>query len=179
MYRIQVELSDVDRGVYRPLDLRIARHPSETMRFMLARALAYCLCWEEGIAFGRGLSTQDEPAVLVRGLDGTLRVWIDVGVPSAERLHKASKAVPRVVVFTHHAPELLAREVRGKTVHAAERIEVYALAPDFLDALDAATDRNSRWDLVRSDGELYVTIGGRSIAGTLPKRTLREAADGG
>ena len=115
--------------------------------------------------------------MLVRGLDGALRVWIDVGTPSAERLHKASKAVPRVVVFTHNAPELLAREVRGKTVHAAERIEVYALAPDFLDALDAATDRNSRWELVRSDGDLYVTIGGRSIAGTLRKCALREPVD--
>ena len=27
MYRLKIELSDVDRGVYESLDLRLARHP--------------------------------------------------------------------------------------------------------------------------------------------------------
>src|SRR4051812_21468862 len=57
MYHLRIDLSDVDRNVYAPLDLRIARHPSESMRHMLARTIAYCLCYEEGIAFSKGLST--------------------------------------------------------------------------------------------------------------------------
>ncbi len=174
MYRIRIELSDVDRGVYAPLDLRIARHPSESMRHMVARTLAYCLCFEEGIAFGRGVSTADEPAVWVKDLQGTVKVWIELGTPSAERLHRARKAVDRVVVFTHNAPALLWKEVRGKAVHRRETIEVYALDPAFLDAVGDATERNARWDLTRSDGELYVAIGGRALQSTLARHELPE-----
>lgn len=172
MYRLQVQLSDVDRGVYEVLDLRIARHPSETIRFFLARAIAYCLCYEEGIAFCRGISTQDEPALWVKRLDGQTAVWIEIGTPSAERLHKAAKAVPRVVVFTHHAPALLLKEARGKGVHKAEKIEVYSLDPQLLDALGEATDRNAKWELVHSDATLYVTVGKSSFTIPVAKHAL-------
>src|ERR1041384_5848569 len=108
VYHLQIDLSDVDRNVYQQLDLRIARHPSETMRYLLARTLAYALLHEEGIAFSKGgLSDPDEPALSIRDLQGNLRAWIEIGAPSAERLHKASKASPRVAVFTYANPELL------------------------------------------------------------------------
>jgi uncharacterized protein YaeQ len=162
VYHLQIDLSDVDRGVYQTLDLRVARHPSETMRFLLARVLAYCLCWEEGIAFGRGLSTVEDPAAWVKDLQGNLRVWIEVGTPSPERLHKASKACPRVVVFTHNDPALLVKAARDKKIHKADAIEVYALEGAFLDALDAATDRNARWTVVHTEGTLYLTVGDAS-----------------
>src|SRR5262245_1712383 len=159
VYHLQVDLSDVDRGVYQALDLRIARHPSETMRYLLTRTIAYCLCHDEGIEFSKGLSTVEEPAVLVKDLQGNLRAWIEVGTPSAERLHKASKACPRVVVFSHNDPALLQKAARGKTIHKVEAIEVYALETGFLDALEAVTDRNTRWTLVHTEGTLYVTVG--------------------
>ena len=59
VYHIQIELSDVDRGVYESLDLRVARHPSESMPYLLTRVIAYALLFEEGIAFTKGLSTSD------------------------------------------------------------------------------------------------------------------------
>ncbi len=171
MYRLKIDLSDVDRAVYESLDLRVARHPSETMRYLLARTLAYCLCHEEGIAFSKGLSTNDEPAVWIHDLQGNLKAWIEVGNPNAERLHKANKASPRTVIFTH-APELLLRETQGKTIFKRERIEVFSVEPSFLDALDDATDRNTRWEMVRTEGALYVTIDGKSIEGTLTRHEL-------
>src|SRR5580692_306737 len=93
MHHVEVELSDVDRGVYESLDLRIARHPSESGRYLVTRLLAYCLSYEEGIAFSKGgLSSADEPPIAIRDATDTLLAWIDVGSPSAERLHKAAKA---------------------------------------------------------------------------------------
>src|SRR4051812_42710599 len=43
IHNLKVELSDIDRSVYEQFDLRIARHPSETLEYMLTRVLAYCL----------------------------------------------------------------------------------------------------------------------------------------
>ena len=66
IHTFAVQLADIDRGVYEDLALRVARHPSETDAFMMTRVLAYCLEFEEGIAFSEGISSTDEPAVLVR-----------------------------------------------------------------------------------------------------------------
>ena len=172
VYHLQIELSDVDRGVYEALDLRLARHPSETMRYLLTRVIAYCLFYEEGIAFSKGLSNTDEPAVWVKDLQGNLRVWIEVGTPSADRLHKASKASPRLVVFTQHDPDLLREAARERTIHKADEIEVYALDGAFLDALGEATDRNARWTLVHTEGMLYVTSGDQSFSTPIVRQSL-------
>jgi len=174
MYHLQIDLSDVERGVYEALDLRLARHPSETMRYLLTRVIAYCLCHEEGIAFSKGLAAADEPAVWVKDLQGNLRAWIEVGTPAPERIHKASKACPRVVVFTHHDPELIKRAARGKTIHKAEAIRIHAVDAALLDDLEAVTDRNTKWILAHTEGMLYVTVGERSFSGAVTLHALDE-----
>ena len=70
MYNVAVDLSDVDRGVYETLDLRLAKHPSESPEYLATRLLAYCLESTDGIEFTAGLSNGDEPAILVRDLTG-------------------------------------------------------------------------------------------------------------
>jgi len=175
VYRFQIDLSDVDRGVYEALDLRVARHPSESMHFLLTRVIAYVLLYEEGIAFSKGLSTTEEPALWVKDLQGNLRAWVEVGTPSADRLHKASKACPRVVVFTQHDPHLLVREAETRAIHRAETIEVYALDPAFLDQLAAITDRNVRWTFLRNDGLVYVTVGEQTVSTTVARHGLTAA----
>jgi uncharacterized protein YaeQ len=173
VYHLQIELSDVERGVYQSLDLRLGRHPSESMPYLLTRVIAYCLCHEEGIAFSKGgLSDTDEPPITIRDMQGVLRTWIDVGTPSAERLHKASKACKRVVVFTQHDPAQLQKAAREKDIHRVEHIEVYALSPKFLDELAGLTDRNSRWSLTHTEGSLYVTAGDRTLSTDVTRHTL-------
>jgi uncharacterized protein YaeQ len=173
VYRVQVALSDVDRGVYETLDLRLARHPSESMRYMVTRLLAYCLSFEDGITFSKGgLSSSDEPPIAVRDPTGILLAWIDVGAPAAERLHKAAKAARRVSVFTHHDLAALRREAHA--IRKAEAIEVLRFDPAFLDALEAKLDRNTKLELVRNEGQLYVTLDGKNIESEITQSTLAD-----
>lgn len=173
MYHLRIEVSDVDRGVYESLDLRIARHPSESMAYLLTRTLAYALLYEEGIAFSKGgLSSADEAPLTIHDLQGILRCWIEIGTPSADRLHKARKASPRVVVFTQNDPRRLVEDARTRDIHKAETIEVYALEPRFLDQLGELTDRNAQWTLTRTDGVLYVGVGEKTVSGPLTKHAL-------
>jgi uncharacterized protein YaeQ len=173
MYRLEIALSDVDRGVYESIELRLARHPSETLRWMLTRTLAYCLSYEEGIAFSKGgVSSTDEPAISIRDATGLMLAWIDVGAPSAERLHKAAKAARRVAVYTWVELEQLRREAASRPIHKVESIEVERFEPAFLDALEAKIERNTALELVRSEGHLYVTIRGEQIDGTIVRASL-------
>jgi uncharacterized protein YaeQ len=168
-----VTLSDVDRGVYESLDLRVAQHPSESGRYLVTRTLAYCLSYEEGIAFSKGgVSQADEPPVLVRDRTGVLLAWIDVGVPSAERLHKAAKAAQRVAVYTHADPGQLRREALARPIHRAEDIEVVRFEPSFIDALEARIGKKANLEIARSDGRVYVTIDGQVIEGEVASTRL-------
>ena len=121
MYTFDVELADVDRGVYTTLAIRAARHPLETEEYLLTRVLAYCLEHAEGIEFSRGLAEPDDPALTVRDLTGAVKVWIEIGAPNAERLHRATRAAPRVVVYTHKEPAQLVRQLEDHGSTAPSR----------------------------------------------------------
>lgn len=172
IHRFHVQLADTGRSVYEDLDLRVARHPSETMPFLLTRVLAFCIAWEPGIAFSNGLCEPDEPALWVKDLTGTIQAWIEVGLPAPERLHKASKSVDRVIVFPHRPVELLVRQCEGARIHRAEAIRVVALEPAFLDQLATRIDRTSRWDVSIHDGHMFLTTGGVALDTTIEERRL-------
>jgi uncharacterized protein YaeQ len=174
IYTFVIELADADRHVYETLDLRVARHPSETEEFLLTRVLAYCLEHTEGLAFSSGLSTPDLPALLVRDLTGRLRTWIEVGVPDAARLHKASKAADRVVVYTHKDPARVLRELAGPRVHAAQAIQVVSIPPALLAALVSRLQRRMVVNLALTDDHLYVSIGDDTLEGTLGRHTVAD-----
>jgi uncharacterized protein YaeQ len=175
VYRFAIELSDVDRGAYASLALTLGRHPSESARYLLTRTLAYCLSYEEGIVFSKGgLSSSEEPPVSVPDGAGGLKAWIDVGAPSAERLHKASKAAARVSLFTHVERRLLLAEAASRRIHRLSEIEVWPLTPDFLERAEARLDRNLELSVTRSDGRLYLGIAGETLETDLPCQRLVE-----
>lgn len=177
VHRFEVAVSDVDRGVYETLDVRVARHPSENLRFLLLRVFAYALSFEEGIAFSKGgLSDVDEPPLSVRDPTGLLRAWIDIGAPSADRLHKAAKAAKRVMVYTAHDLTHLRREASTRAIHRVEDIEVWRIEPALLDALEPIVDRHTKLEVTRNDGRLYVTTsGGKVLEGAIERASLATA----
>ena len=173
IYAFDIELSDADRGVYHTLNLRVARHPSETEEYLAVRVLAYCLEYTEGIAFSMGgLSQADEPALCVRDLTGRMRVWIEVGVPGAARLHKASKATDRVVVYSHKNAEDVLRELSRGRIHRSADIAVFCFPPPFRAALAARLERRLALTISVTGGHIYVGIGGDLIEGELRRVAL-------
>jgi uncharacterized protein YaeQ len=172
-HRFKIRVSDVERDVYEALDLRVARHPSETLRFLLIRTLAYCLEYAPGIAFSKGgLSSTDEPALSVRDDGGILRTWIEVGSPSAERLHRAAKSAERVALYTASDLHALRREVSSRTMHRLEYLEVHRLDPALLETLEAGIERTTSFELVRTGTALYVTLLSKVIEGSIERSSL-------
>ncbi len=175
IYRWDVTLSDVDRGVYEQLELRLARHPSENMRYLWLRTLAYCLSYQEGIGFSKGgLSDANEPPVMVTDLTGQRLAWIDVGAPSAERLHKASKACERVEVYTDDSLTHLKRQLEKHEIFREENIVVWQLPREFTSLLEGLDERALSFELVRNDGRLYLTSGGQVREAELVRAGLRD-----
>jgi uncharacterized protein YaeQ len=173
--RFDVALSDSDRGVYESLELRAAQHPSESDRYLIARILARCVEHDEGVDFTRGLSADDEPALWQRDLRGDLKAWIEIGSPSALRLHKASKTGARVAVYAFKGVPELVKEIAAHGVHRVDELALYALDGAFLDRVAATLDRVNRWDLAVSGGAIYLTIGGKLFESQLERVAIPTA----
>jgi uncharacterized protein YaeQ len=169
IYNFDVELADSDRQVYESLSLRVARHPSESEEYLIARMLAYLLEYSEGIEFSRGVSDPDQPTIAVRDLTGAIVSWIDIGTPDAARLHRASKAARRVAVYTHKEPTQYLKQLAGEKIHRAEDLELYAIDRSLVSALVGRLDRRVSFSMSVTDRELYLSIGSDNLTGVVAR----------
>lgn len=168
--KFEIQLADSDRGVYDTIGWRVAQHPSESERYLIARLIARVLEHADGVDFSKGgVSDDDEPALVHRDLRGDWVAWIEIGSPSPARLHRASKLAPRVAVYGWKQLDELAAAVVDERVYRADALELVALDGATLDSLAATLDRANSWDCVVSGGTLYVTVGGRAFELT-PRR---------
>ena len=168
IYKFDIDLADSDRSVYETLALQAARHPSESEEYLVTRVLAYALEFADGIAFsGGGLSEPGEPAIAVRDLTGAMRVWIDIGMPDAARLHKAAKASPRVAVYTHRDPGRLLANLAGERIHRAASVEIHAIDPALVAALATRLDRRMAFALSVAERELFIALSAETLTGSV------------
>ena len=173
VYNFDIDLADSDRGVYETLAVRTARHPSESEEFLVARLLAYCLEYEEGIEFSRGgLSDPDDPPIAVKDLTGMVSVWIDIGTPAADRLHRAAKSTPRVAVYSHKESGQWLAGLKAARIHKAEDLELYAIERSLVGALAAKLDRRMSFALAVSDREVFLSLADATLTGKIDRLKL-------
>jgi uncharacterized protein YaeQ len=158
IYNFDIDLADADRNRYESLNLRVARHPSESEEYLVTRLLAYLMEYAEGIEFSRGVSEPDEPAIAIRDLTGTITSWIDIGTPEAARLHKAA--------------EPFLKQLAGEKIHRPDELELYAMDRGLVAALAARLERRVAFSVSITDRELYVSIGTDTLTGAVTKLTI-------
>lgn len=157
LFRFQIELALIERGVYEKLDLRLAMHPSESMPYLLTRVLAYALNWQEGLEFSRmGLADPESPAILMNHINGRISLWIEIGNPSARKLHKATKAAAEVKIYTYKDPHLILRETKASEIHKGSEIQIFSFNPKFLEELGNDITKNVSWNILYNDKVLTV-----------------------
>jgi uncharacterized protein YaeQ len=173
VYSFEINLSDLDRNVYQALAFRVAKHPSETDAYLMARVLAYCLEFREGLTFSKGgLSDPDAPALAVHDLTGALLRWIEIGVPEPARLHRASKASPQVAVYSHKDVALQLSRLGSEKIHRAREIQIETFDPEMIASLTARLTRRMTFDLVITARQLYLSLGEVTITGSLMRHSI-------
>ena len=171
IYRATIQISDIDRGIYESLQLTVARHPSETEERLVARLLAFALFFEPELAFTKGISAVDEPDLWVKGPDGRVLLWVEVGIPESDRLLKANRHSERVALvacgktFYHweqqHLPKL----------EGVANICIISFDQAFISALVAKLDRSISWEVTITDGNLYINSGNETFETVLQIRS--------
>lgn len=155
-YKIELNLTDLDREIYQHLRFTVARHPSETEERLAARLLAYTLWYAEGLTFGRGLSDVDEPALWEKSLDGTVVHWIEVGQPDAERITWSSRRARRFSLLVYGSRRVWESKV-PPAVRSLKNVHIAALPVEPLSALADHLPRSIDWSVMISEGTFFVT----------------------
>lgn len=155
-YKVEINLTDIDSNRYETLRFTVARHPSETEQRLVTRLLAYVLFHDEQLAFGRGLSDVDEPALWEKSLDGRVLHWIEVGQPDADRLIWCSRRAERVSLVAYGSLRVWQSKVLD-TLGQLSNLNVVAVDQAALDQLAVDLPRSISWSVMISDGELFVT----------------------
>lgn len=174
VHNFDIDLTDTDRGCYETLALRVAQHPSESREYLVARVLAYCLEYREGISFSSGVSDPDDPTLSVRDLTGAIQLWVEIGLPDPARLHKASKAARQVAIYTHKDPSQWLRQLAGERIHRLDTITLREFDRAFIAALLARVDRRTAMSLSVADAHLLVAIGDQVFETDLPTVPVTE-----
>jgi uncharacterized protein YaeQ len=162
IYKITVNIADMDRHYYQTHTLTLARHPSETEERLMVRLLAFVLYADENLQFGKGLSEDDEPDLWQKDLTGAIERWIGVGLPEEREIRKAcgkSKQVVQVLYGGRSAE--MWWEQQQKAMLKLENVTVINL-PD-TSALAAAASRNLTISVTIQDEQLLVSHDGGSF----------------
>lgn len=109
VYKAQLSISDLDRNYYSEEVLTLARHPSETEARLMLRVLAFCFLAgnvKDRLSFGRGLSTEGEPALWEIDDTGAVKTWVELGTPDVRTVRKAAGKSDHVVVVAYDEPKV-------------------------------------------------------------------------
>ena len=164
VYRAELTVSDLDRGVYGQHALTLARHPSETEERMMVRLLAFALHADESLVFGRGLSTEDEADLWQRDPTGAIVRWIDVGLPDERAIRKACGRAREVVVLAYGARRVdLWWEDNGQALGRLANLWVYTLVPAETEALQSLVARSMALTCTVQDGHVWLASEGSTV----------------
>lgn len=101
IFKAEINIADMDRHHYQTHSITIARHPSENDERMMVRVVAFGLHADEALAFGKGLSSNEEAALWRKDLTGAVEQWIEVGLPDARVLKKAASRAKELIVYAY------------------------------------------------------------------------------
>ena len=158
--KAELQISDLDRHYYQTHQLTLARHPSETDERMMVRLLAFALFASDTLAFGRGLSSEDEPAWADRDATGAIDRWIDVGLPDERSVRRACHRTREMVLVTYggRAADIWWQQNEAKLT-GLENLVVINLSEDACAALAALAGRTMRLQCTLQDGITWLADG--------------------
>lgn len=157
IFKAELQVADLDRSHFGDYSLTIARHPSETDERMMIRLLAFALNASETLAFGRGLSTEDEADLQDLDATGAIERWIDVGLPDEKDIRRACNRSRQVVVLSYgaRAAEVWWQQTTGK-VAGQKNLTVLLLPAEESQALGRLAQRTMRLQCTIQDGIVWL-----------------------
>ena len=101
IYKIDLNITDMDRQYFAQHNLTLAKHPSETDERVMVRLIGFALYASETLIFGKGLSDETEPDLWQKDLTGAIELWMVVGLPTEKNIRKACGRARKVIALLY------------------------------------------------------------------------------
>lgn len=158
IFKVALNVADIDRNVYDDFSVTIARHPSETDERMMLRVLAFAMHADERLEFGKGLSTDDEPALWRRSLTNDIELWVDLGTPNERRLRKACGRSGQVILYAYGGRTAsIWWEKNARTLARLRNLQVFEIDMNTSQALAALVRPTMNLQCTVQDGVLSLS----------------------
>lgn len=165
IYKTSLGVADMDRHYYADHVLTLACHPSETEERLMVRLLAFALYADERLEFGRGISSDDEPALWLRDYSGEIQLWIEVGQPDERLLRRASGRARQVVVLAYGGRAMdVWWSKEGAAIARLPNVAVRALDAEQSAALAALAKRGMALQATLQDGQVLLADGDNTVS---------------
>ena len=157
IFKAELQVSDMDRHYYKAHSLTLAQHPSETEERLMVRLLAFALNASESLAFGKGISTEDEPDLWQKDLTGVIDLWIDVGQPDEQRFRKACGRAGQVRIYSFSGRgAAIWREKNASALERCRNLSVIDIPSAASQAMAAMAGRNMQLQCFIQDGQVQL-----------------------
>ncbi|MDQ7988088.1 MAG: YaeQ family protein [Candidatus Dactylopiibacterium sp.] len=163
VFKAEVGVADLDRHYYQDHALVLARHPSETDERMMVRLLAFALNASETLEFGRGISSEDEPALWERDLTGAVRHWLEVGQPDERLLRRACGRADRVSVYAYGRGLDQWWQQNAAALDRLDKLVVWRLEGAVCQAMAALAERGMRLQFTIQDGQTLLAADAQTL----------------
>lgn len=170
IFKATLQISDLDRNYYATHALTIARHPSETDERMMVRLLAFALHADEALAFGKGISSDDEPALWRKDLTGAVELWIEVGLPDEKLVRRACGQAKQIMVYTYggRGADLWWEQNRDKLARN-DNLAIFNIPLETSRTLAKLAQRNMQLQCTVQDGQIWFSEGDETVQLELSK----------
>jgi uncharacterized protein YaeQ len=165
IYKVELQISDMDRQYYATHALTLARHPSEPEERLMVRLLAFALHADDRLEFGKGLSDEDEPALWRKAYSGEIEQWIELGQPDESRIRKACGRAREVVVINYggNGAGIWWHKV-GSALSRHRNLTVLDLPAASVAELTALLRRGMRLQCLIQDGQVQLLDEAQAVA---------------
>ncbi len=173
VYKVELQISDMDRHYYAAHVLTMAQHPSETEERLMVRLVAFALYADERLEFGKGLSSDDQPDLWRTDRNGEIAQWIDLGQPDEQRIRKACGRARQVVIVSYSGRSAEIWWEKNRTsLQRVKNLTVIDIPGPTTEALGELAERTMRLQCLIQDGHAQLLSGDRTV---LIEPTLRMA----
>lgn len=164
IYKVELQIADMDRHYYHTHNLTLARHPSETEERMMLRLFAFARHADEALQFGRGLSTDDEPDLWCKDYSDQILLWVELGWPSEKRLRQNCSHARELVLYNYGGQQAEQWwEQHKNKLGRFNNLQVYRLQEDAGGSLLPLVHRSMRIQCTVQDGLYSFSDGEHSV----------------
>ncbi len=174
IFKVNLQIADMDRNYYQDHSLTLARHPSETDERMMVRLLAFAVHAHERLEFGQGMTDEDAADLWQKDLTGAIELWIDVGIPDEKLIRKACGRAGSVVVYGYggRVVEMWFAQ-NGAQFERQKNLTIFNLPLESTQALARLAQRTMNLQCTIQDGQAWLSDGEASVQ--VERVVLRQA----